>query len=386
MVIRMNKKIAIGLMSGTSMDGIDAAIIETDGERYIRELSNISTEYTKQTQSQFKNFEEKVRNANGTLPPNNETSEIITLSTNLHIEAVNLLLETYKYSPKDIDVIGYHGQTIYHQPQNSISIILGDGSRMAKELGIKVVSDFRSNDIKNGGQGAPFAPLYHRALALRDKLTPCVVVNCGGISNITIIPTENLEDLIAFDTGPGNGLIDKMVKEFSKGLENMDLFGKYGMNGKVHENLIELLYAKSITKNGKNFFNMPLPKSLDIGDMKIPNEFFEISIEDSCRTLEAFTADSIIRSANLFNKPLPQKWILSGGGWNNPVILSELKIKLEKYNAIASIADEIGWNSKALEAQIFAYLAVRSLDKKPLSIPSTTGVKAPITGGIIHNP
>jgi anhydro-N-acetylmuramic acid kinase len=378
-------KTAIGLMSGTSMDGIDAALIQTDGENIIKEIDYISINYEPSIRDSFKLYETTLRAAHGDVSKCLNTPHIIKLSTQLHIDIVQQLLHKTAYTNKDIDVIGYHGQTMYHKPEYKISILLGDGQFMSDQLGITVVNDFRTNDIMHDGQGAPFAPIYHQALAKRDNKIPSVVVNCGGIANITLIQGPNYSDMHAYDTGPGNGLIDRLVKQYSAGLENMDTNGKYGTHGTVNKDMIKLLYQKAIIKNNQNFFEIANSKSLDIGDMILPSEIYSLSIEDACRTLEAFTADTIIESFKNINQPIPKNWILAGGGWNNPVILHELQTRLDKHGALAQIADELGWNSKAMEAQIFAYLAVRSLDHKPLSFPNTTGVLTPVTGGVVYS-
>ena len=366
-------KLAIGLMSGTSMDGIDAALIKTDGENVIEEISSISMPYTLETRNILKNNEAMIRLSHCA------DEGTISLSTALHIQAVRLLLHKTKYKSNNIDVIGYHGQTMYHNPEEKISIILGDGKLMSKALGITVVNDFRARDISLGGRGAPFAPLYHLALAKRDNKIPVAIVNCGGIANITIINDKYPENMIAYDTGPGNGLIDRLVWLRTNGKEHMDANGQYGINGKVHRDILEILYTKSTFKNDQNFFDQRGPKALDINDMQLIPELDNLSLEDACRTLEAFTADSIVRSVK---NSEPTHWILAGGGWNNPVILSELKARLGTSNVMT--ATEAGWNNAALEAQIFAYLAVRSLKGLPLSFPNTTGVSEPTSGGVIH--
>jgi len=368
-------KLAIGLMSGTSMDGIDAALIKTDGENVIEEIASISMPYTLETRNILKNSEAMIRLSHCS------DEGASSLSTALHIQAVRLLLHKAKYKFNEIDVIGYHGQTMYHNPEEKISIILGDGKLMSKALGITVVNDFRARDISRGGRGAPFAPLYHFALAKRDHKIPVAIVNCGGIANITIIHDDNPENMIAYDTGPGNGLIDRLVRMRTKGKEHMDKNGKYGMKGKVDLDILEILYAKSTFKNGQNFFDQRGPKALDINDMQLIPELDNLSLEDACRTLEAFTADSIVRS---LKNSVPTHWILAGGGWNNPVILSELKRRLSGSNVMT--ATESGWDNAALEAQIFAYLAVRSLKGLPLSFPNTTGVSEATCGGVQYLP
>lgn len=385
----MKMKLAIGLMSGTSMDGIDAALIRTDGEAVIEEIESISMDYDDATKKALKKTEGKIRDQTKKLGPDFRHDDIYEsatlLSTSLHIQAVEKLLAKSGHKTKDIDVIGYHGQTMYHNPEAKISIILGDGALMAKTLGITTVNDFRSNDIAHGGKGAPFAPIYHLALAKRDHKIPVAVINCGGIANITLISSDDPEEMVAFDIGPGNGLIDKLVRERTNGIEYMDADGKYGAKGKVHFDVLEILYDEAIIKNGSNFFSQLPPKSLDIGDMILPKAIEALSIEDACRTLEAFTADSIVKSLDLISASTPKNWILAGGGWSNPVILHELQTRLSHKGITAITADEASWNSKALEAQIFAYLAVRTLHELPLSFPGTTGAPKSLTGGVVYS-
>jgi anhydro-N-acetylmuramic acid kinase len=414
--------LSIGLMSGTSMDGIDAALLETDGtSALIKELGHFSLPYHPLFKIQLKIAEYAVRQSAGDVNRAKEyypqairdylrnelhTSEeiieyhpnilsgmnfdeIISHSTYLHGVAVQELLKNTKHLAQEIAVVGYHGQTFYHQPQKKISLILGDGQALANQIGITVINDFRRQDIEAGGQGAPFAPLYHHALAMRDHKIPLVVVNCGGIANVTLIQNANELEVLGFDTGPGNGLIDRLVKQRTQGQENMDSDGHYGSKGIVNETVLNVLFEKSVMKDGQNYFSKPLPKSLDIGDMILIPELDALSIEDACRTLEAFTAQSIIQSINTLVDSPPEHWILAGGGWNNPVILQELKSELiETFGKDICIqtADEAGWNSQAMEAQIFAYFAVRSLQGKPLSVPGTTGVTKPMTGGQSYFP
>ena len=421
--------LSIGLMSGTSMDGIDAALLETDGEAIIREVGHTSLSYSPETKILLKAAEQAVRKQGGDLgkasafyedglkdylgqelglletdvadkvkqlsfylhqrPGQPITLEdVIQHSTDLHGQTISKLLEVVGCEAEKIDVIGYHGQTLYHKPSQGISVIVGDGQALADQVGIMVVTDFRSHDVKAGGQGAPFAPLYHLALARRDERIPLAVLNCGGISNITLIQSNNELDLIGFDTGPGNGLIDRLVRQRTSGKESMDRDGQYGGRGTVNEGVLKALLEKAVIRDGQNFLQAPLPKALDIGDLILIDELDSLSLQDACRTLEALTAEAIVQSLDLLIVKIPQLWVLAGGGWNNPVILSELEQRLQKRDKGIKIlkADDIGWNSVALEAQIFAYLAVRALAGKPFSFPGTTGVPTPLSGGEIYTP
>lgn len=309
---------------------------------------------------------------------------IITHSTLLHAQAVMCLLENCHMRPADIDVIGYHGQTLFHRPQIGKSIIVGDATLLAHKTGIAVVSDFRAHDIRQGGQGAPFAPLYHQALAKRDGFMPTAVINCGGIANITIIPTENPMDLLGFDTGPGNGLVDRLVRLRTQGQENIDRDGHYGKQGRVDPQLTTILYQQAIAYK-PDYFQQSPPKALDLGDLHLIEALDALSLEDACAQLENFTADTIVDSLKwVKSAPLPTSFILAGGGWHNPVIkttlITQLQQKLGNHIQIYT-ADEIGWGGDTLEAQIFAYFAIRSLQGRVLSVPGTTGVTKPLSGG-----
>ncbi len=420
--------IAAGLMSGTSMDGIDASLLITNGEDVVQELANTSLEYDSQFKLLLKAGEWAVLQNNGNLSQARQKyielakeyfrqsqsishvqaqrlfddlsfyfhkkknvlvsfDEIIERSTDLHAQLLHALLKETKYQAKDIDIIGYHGQTLFHRPSNGITIQIGNGQRLADEMGIAVAYDFRSNDVKHGGQGAPFAPLYHQALARQSKLAPVIVVNCGGISNITAIASAD-EELYAYDCGPGNNLIDRFVQ--LKVGKKMDIDGQYGSKGTVVETMMAALKEKAIIMHdGSNYLNNKPPKSLDASDLTLISEVNALSLEDGCATLEAFTADCIIDSIKYLPFVTPKLWIISGGGSKNKVIVAQLEQRLQQKlgsDMRVQPADQVGWNSKAIEAQVFAYLAVRALRKLPLSLPGTTGVPKPLSGGKIVFP
>jgi anhydro-N-acetylmuramic acid kinase len=421
--------LSIGLMSGTSMDGIDAALLNTDGKITIVELGNVFLPYADELKILLKAIEYATRQAAGNLVLAQQNfpatlveylknalglsaalalnkirelaryfhqdenlpvtfAQVVRRSTELHALAVKQLLEKTSVRAQDIDVIGYHGQTLLHRPASKITIQAGDGKLLAELTGITTVNDFRSKDVEFGGQGAPFAPLYHQALAIRDRKIPAAVINCGGIANITVISGEDPNDVTGFDTGPGNGLIDRCVKQASHGVEHMDFNGQYGLQGKVHDDVLAALYQQAITTHqSDNFFQRKPPKSLDIGDLYLLPELNSLSLADACRTLAAFTADSIVEALHVFTKTVPEYVILAGGGWNNPVIRFELENRLQNkipHPIQVMSADECGWNSQAMEAQVFAYLAVRSLLKLPISMPAITHVSKPLSGGIMH--
>ena len=420
--------IAIGLMSGTSMDGIDAALIETDGQSHVQEMGHLSTSYTPYVRHLLKAAEAFVRQRSDT-SHNPETPDfertfqdflqnalglsekeswdhmgevknhfglqtltlpdVIRLSTELHKEAVHQLLETHHLQPHQVDVIGYHGQTLYHNPAQRMSVQIGDGQYLSSSTRIKVVNNFRIKDIQAGGQGAPFAPLYHQALAVRDGKLPLAVVNCGGISNITIIRDAEPTSLVSYDPGPGNSLVDQFVTLRTNGQLSMDIDGQFGRKGQINQGVLEELRKTAVRQNNANYLAVLPPKSLDIGDLRLIPALDGLSAEDGCTTLEVFTADTIVRSLDFVAPPYPKYWILAGGGWYNPVIkhaLIELVRQRVGEDVIIEMADEAGWNNRALEAQIFAYLAVRHLNNLPTSYPATTGVSVPTVGGDLFFP
>lgn len=423
-------RVAVGLMSGTSMDGIDAAAIVSDGRGFVNALFNTSMTYDLQFKTLIKSAELALAESEGDLEVaakdfessvkkylverdnlndielskaikdlriylnGNDTSlefqAVVTKSTALHAEIVERLLTENGYRSYQVDVIGYHGQSLFHRPAKGITIQVGDGEYLANATDLPVVYDFRTNDVKNGGQGAPFAPLYHRALAVQAGLCPLVIANCGGIANITVIP-ESENDIFAYDTGPGNALIDRYVAQ--KVGKSMDEDGIYGSAGQVNESVLELLRQKSVLLyDGRNYLDMQPPKSLDPHDMCLIPELDDLSLQDACATLEAFTAWCIVDSLRWVTKrkiEVPKLWVLAGGGWKNPVIVFELEKRL-KAGVSSEVkvchADEVGWSSQAMEAQIFAYLAIRSQKNLPLSVPGTTGVPEPMVGGRLALP
>ena len=421
--------LSIGLMSGTSMDGIDAALLFTDGVAAIKELAHTSLSFKPSTQILLKAAEYALRQQNDAFDLDKidylsalrdylrdelnlnthqlalkldelsaylqqegsklEFAAIVRHSSLLHVQIIQQLLAKSGYHSEQIDVIGYHGQTLFHRPDQKVTLQIGDAKLLAEKTRIRVVHDFRSRDVAAGGQGAPFAPLYHQALALRDQKFPLTVINCGGIANITLINGPKPQDLIGFDTGPGNVLIDRYIRQISHGQAHMDKDGHYGQQGRVHETVLQALYAHTvIMKAQTNYFTLKPPKSLDSADLHLIPELDSLSAVDACRTLEAFTADTIVAGFK-FSKTVPLLWILAGGGWNNPVILAELKQRAaQKLNSTITIktAAAVGWNNQALEAQIFAYLAVRCLHNLPISLPETTGVPYPLTGGQVTDP
>lgn len=409
---------AIGLMTGSSMDGIDAVILRTDGESYAEHIAGESVsygpefhlllriaEYAVQREKgdlklaekhfnqhihkylQEKGLSEKLPSLNEELGQKLTLANVINKLTTLHGQLVQSLMN--KAEVKDVDVIGFHGQNLYHNPVQKLTIQVGDGQLLANMTGIPTVNDFRSNDVLHGGQGAPLAPMYHRVLACRDKLYPVAVVNCGGIANISIIYGPQEEDVIGFDVGPGNALVDRYVRYKTDGREFMDLDGQYGKKGMVDRYVLALLQERAIVNYKDDFLKASPPKSLDARNFALIPELDSLSFEDACATLEAFTAKCIVGSIDLIEQAAPKVWVLAGGGWNNPVITGFLKqLLIDKIGLEVKVmtADEVGWNSKYIEVEIFAYLAVRSLKGLPISMPQITGVSRPMLGGRRYDP
>lgn len=347
---------AIGLMSGTSLDGIDAALIRTDGEGVIQRLGFLSVPYGDDLRAALRNClnqpEEKSRNA----------AREMTVA---HARVIASLLDKQNINAEDVNLIGFHGQTISHDPSRRHTCQIGDGAMLAKLTGINVINDFRTADVKAGGQGAPLVPVYHQALAAKLE-KPVAFLNIGGVANVTYIGDE----VIAFDTGPGNALIDDWVLE--KTGKKYDEDGALAASGKVDQDILARLMANA-------YFTRKPPKSLD-RDTFASGIWHALSPADGAATLTAFTAASIMKSASLMPQK-PKSWIVSGGGRLNKRLMLLLQGFLQV--PVRPIED-IGLNGDAIEAEAFAYMAVRSYLKMPISFPGTTGTPEPMTGGTLH--
>ncbi|MAF95305.1 MAG: anhydro-N-acetylmuramic acid kinase [Rhodospirillaceae bacterium] len=356
-------KTAIGLMSGTSMDGVDAAVVNTDGER-------VFGFGPAQTLVYDGSFRDRLRAVLGVDPETGEESRAVAEELTLvHAETVGRLLGDNDLKADAIDVIGFHGHTVLHRPDKGVTRQIGDGARLARETGIPVVSDFRAADVAGGGQGAPLAPLYHAALA-RDLDKPLAVLNVGGVANVTWISPDG--GIVAFDTGPGNALIDDWVRE-TEG-QAMDTDGRLAHQGAVDEDALAQLLDDP-------YFARDYPKSLDRGAFD-PVPVKGLSAADGAATLTAFTAAAVERAVHILPAP-PDRWLVCGGGRRNPALMAALRGRLA---ARVEPVEMAGWPGDALEAQAFGYLAVRSLKGLPLSLPATTGVARPTTGGVLHQP
>jgi anhydro-N-acetylmuramic acid kinase len=343
---------AIGLMSGTSLDGIDVAMIETDGRDRVNPGPALTLAYPPE-------FREKLRSVLG---GEGLVAEVEAELTRLHAEAVEHFL---CQDPRTaVDVVGFHGHTVLHRPAERRTWQIGDGALLARRLGLDVAADFRSADVAAGGEGAPLAPLYHAALAATLP-KPLAVLNIGGVANVTWIGGPG--EILAFDTGPGNALIDDWVDRHTGAAA--DLNGALARAGAVSAVHVANFLASP-------FFDRLPPKSLDRDDFRgvLPTG---LSLEDGAATLTEMTAAAVAAATRHFPAPVEQ-WLVTGGGRHNPALMEALGRRLKV--AVRPV-EAVGWHGDALEAQAFAYLAVRSLEGLPLSLPSTTGVPQPCRGG-----
>ncbi len=364
---------AIGLMSGTSMDGIDVALVETDGDTIIRRGPSAGYAYEARFRDRLKLGLEDARSIRKRDERPGTLAELERNLTLRHAEVVKAFLHENNLLPGTVDVIGFHGQTVLHRPDEALTVQIGDGDLLARETLIDVVYDMRANDMAHGGQGAPLIPAYHaalvRGLSEGSKIeAPVAFVNIGGISNITFIGAG--EGIIAYDSGPGNTLIDQWV-EAHAGIP-YDQGGMVASEGSVLPELAARYLAHP-------FFSSEKRHSLDRSDFA-PLTASDASLVDGARTLAHVTAAAILRSARHLPK-MPATYIVCGGGRLNPVIMRDLASLAEAAGGRVLAAEALGLNGDSMEAEAWAYLAVRSLRGLPLSYPGTTGVSRPVSGG-----
>ena len=357
---------ALGLMSGTSMDGVDAAILITDGETIAAFGATHFRPYGANERALLAAaLEEAPALADRTQrPPALAAAESAIEAA--HVAAVSALLAEAGLAPEDIDVIGFHGHTVLHDPARRLTVQIGDGERLAEATGIDTVWDMRAADMAAGGQGAPLASAFHRALALASGIDrPAAIVNLGGVANVTWLAADGA--MLAFDTGPANALIDDLLR--ARTGRAMDEGGELAARGQANKAILTALLADL-------FFEVSPPKSLDRKSFSL-RSVAGLSLEDAAATLTAFTAAALARAAEHMPAP-PRVWILSGGGARNPSLVAAIRARLDRP---VRTAGELGWSEDFIEAQAFAYLAARSLRGLPLTFPGTTGVKEPLTGG-----
>jgi anhydro-N-acetylmuramic acid kinase len=358
---------AIGMMSGTSLDAVDAAIIETDGVEVRRTGYFVSVPYEPQ-------LREKIRGLFGNRSATNSEHVVADDLTKLHADAVTALLAQSGMVAADIDVIGFHGQTVFHEPASGITRQIGTPYLLAELTHIPVVADFRLADVAQGGQGAPLAPVYHAALIKSAGIdAPVAVLNIGGVSNVTWIGPN--EDLIAFDCGPGNARIDDWMLHHTG--NSFDEDGAMALSGQV-----DAFVAMTFLQDA--YFDRVPPKSLDREDMAATmNSLIAeagLTLADGAATLSQCTVSAIVAAVN--HLPVaPLQWFVCGGGRHNRFVMAKLA---ENLGVAVRSVDELDWDGDAVEAECFGYLAVRHLENLPLSFPGTTGVGAPCPGGRLY--
>jgi len=356
----------IGLMSGTSIDGIDAALVETDGLNHVKPLAFMPNPYER-------SFRTKLRGLLGN-KAGRKDPEVVSFErelTELHAGIVEKFREQFNGLAEHIDLIGFHGQTIWHQPSKRATIQIGDGALLASLTHIPVVNDFRSADVQAGGNGAPLVPLYHRALAAKLP-KPVAILNIGGVSNITWIGGANDDEIMAYDIGPGNALIDDWVLHHMG--QPYDEYGLLASSGHADMKIVE----RALTNP---FFRQKPPKSIDRDMFKnlMPHG---MDIADGAATLTMLTAQAIAVGLK-FMPSKPRRLYVTGGGRLNHTLMRWIVYTAD---IPVSPVDDLGWSGDGLEAEAFAYLAVRSRLGLPLSVPGTTGVPLPMTGGHFWQP
>jgi anhydro-N-acetylmuramic acid kinase len=358
---------ALGLMSGTSMDGIDVALLDTDGDRELRQGPAASYAYPPEIKAKLRSALAEAKGLAAREQRPGSLGDVERELTELNADAVDRFLRTNGVDKGNIDIIGYHGQTVLHDAPRRLTVQLGDGRLLADRTGVDVVFDLRAADVAAGGQGAPLVPVYHRALATQVPELPAAFLNVGGVANVTWIGRDGR--MLAFDTGPGNALIDDWVLAHTGATH--DAGGALAAKGTCHEDVVQQLLTN-------NYFGTPPPKSLDRNDFSsTPIE--GLSLEDGAATLAAFTAAAIGKAREHMPEE-PRIWVVCGGGRKNKTLMGLIASHVQ--NAVVP-AEALGLDGDFIEAQAWAYLAVRSALQLPITFPETTGAPAPMTGGVL---
>ena len=368
---------SLGLMSGTSGDGVDASIIRSDGETKYKVILDKYFKYNQDVYKNIHNLKDKINNSKDL---ENLSKELESLEKDITLFHVNVVDEVIKESKSNIDFVGFHGQTIFHSAKEKISKQLGDGELLSRLTKKTVVYNFRENDLRNGGGGAPLAPIFHKLIVSQNKIRlPVLILNLGGIANWTFLgESDDGKDLHSADLGPGNCLIDQWMKKNSK--QNYDKGGSTAESGKINKSIlnkaIDIHMDKFISvEQNKNHYH---GRSYDVKDFD-SSFVFDLSLEDGAATLTEYTAFIISEFINGIPADV-RRVIVCGGGRKNKFLLKRISKKL-KYSF--QPIDNFGIDGDFIESQAFAYLAIRSYLKLPISFPETTGCLRPCTGGAI---
>ena len=347
------------------MDGVDASIIQSDGENEYKLIIDKYFEYPQDIYRNLTKLRDKIKSSKDLKKFLKEIKNIEKEITIFHGKVVNQILKKTKVN---VDFIGFHGQTIYHKAEEKISRQLGDGKLLSKLTKKKVVYNFRQNDLDNGGRGAPLTPIYHKLLKEKFKLKlPLVILNIGGIANVTIIDFDN--HMFSYDIGPGNCLIDQWIRSRSKNKYDKD--GKIAKSGKVKTTILNQAL--------ENFYNTNQQKSYDIKDFDL--SFVRgLSLKDGAATLTEYTSEILLEQLKISHDGPEENIILSGGGRKNEFLVKKIENKI---NIPLKLIDDFGIDGDFIESQAFAYLAIRSYHNLPISFPETTGVSKPCLGGVL---
>ena len=363
---------SLGLMSGTSMDGVDASIIKSNGEDKYEVVFNHYFKYDDEMYEELVDIRNNINSSKDLEVKSMALADIERKITLFHASACKKIISE---NSSNIDLIGFHGQTVFHNANEKISKQLGNANLLSKLLKKKIIYNFRKNDMLNGGQGAPLAPIFHQLIINQNLIgLPTCILNVGGIANITLISSNNSSDLKSYDIGPGNCLLDEWIRKNSK--KRFDKNGELAQAGKTDK--IILNQAIDSFENIKKNTNL----SFDVKDFNL-NFVRGLSLNDGLSTLTDFTAtiisQSIIDSINL-DKGIQLNILVCGGGRKNLTLINSIKNKLP-YHMKLSLIDNYKIDGDFVESQAFAYLAIRSYLKKIISFPKTTNVKNACSGG-----
>jgi anhydro-N-acetylmuramic acid kinase len=365
---------ALGLMSGTSGDGVDASIISSDGITEYSEILNLYFKYDQKIYDNLHDIKGKIFKQEDLENHKSEISKLEKEITLFHAKVVNKVLTQ---TDKEVDFISFHGQTIYHNPYEKISKQIGDGNLLSQLTKKTVINNFRQNDIKNGGGGAPLAPIFHRQIVKQKKIElPVCILNIGGITNITVLGKLNKEDFSSKDLGPGNCLIDEWIRKNTK--NKFDNNGEIAKKGKTNDLILNQALDNFENRANQNFSSFDT-KDFSLGFVR------GLSLEDGAATLTDFTGRIIeaeLLSYLTQSKNKMFKVLICGGGRKNLTLIERIKKRVQK-NFIIQPIDDYGIDGDYVESQAFAFIAIRSFLGLPISFPETTGCKEPCTGGVL---